>query len=180
MTLTAANVRVAVTGVVMVGPTTAAAPTLTTSVTTGYGDLGYVGEDGVTESVSTTTKPIKAWQNAATVRRVVTDGEYTLKFVLIESSKAVIEAYYGATATSAATEGSIAVVPTSTGGNKSFIVDVVDGAEKKRIYVALGEITERGEIVYKNGEPIGYPITITGYPTETGESATVFSTALKT
>jgi len=179
MTLTAANVRVAVTGVVMVGPTTAAAPTLTTSTTTGYGDLGYVGEDGVTESVSTTTKPIKAWQNAATVRRVVTDGEYTLKFVLIESSKAVIEAYYGATATSAATEGSIAVVPTSTGGNKSFIVDVVDESERKRIYVALGEITERGEIVYKNGEAIGYPITITGYPTATGESATVFSTALK-
>jgi len=163
----------------MVGATTATAPTLTTSTTTGFTDLGFVGEEGVTESPTKTTKAIKAWQAGATVRRVVTDGEYMLKLTLIESSKAVIEAYYGATATSAATEGSIAVVPTATGGQKSFIIDVVDGSEKKRIYVATGEITETGDLVYKNGEAIGYPITITCYPTATGESATVFSTALK-
>lgn len=180
MALTAANVRVAVTGVVSVGATSATAPTGTgTSAPTGFTDLGYVGEDGVTESPSKTTNPVKAWQTGATVRRVVTEGEYQISFTLIETSKATVELYYGATATTGVSEGSIAVIPTNTGGQKSFCIDVVDGSEKKRIYVATGEVTEVGDIVYRNGEAIGYPITITAYPTATGESATVFSTALK-
>lgn len=179
MALTAANVRVAVTGVVSVGATTATAPTSTSSSTTGFTDLGYVSEDGVTESKNVTSKAIKAWQNSAVVRRLVTDGEYTLKLTLIETTKAVLEAYYAATATQSTADGSIVVNPTATGGQKSFIVDVVDGSEKKRIYVATGEITEFGDLVYKNGDPIGYPITITGYPDSSGVAATVFSTALK-
>lgn len=180
MALDATKVRSAVTGVVSVGPTSATAPTGTgTAAPTGFTDLGWVGEGGVTESPTRTTKPIKGWQNGLTVRRVVTDGEYTVKFTLLETSKATMELYYGGTATTGATDGSIPVIPTATGGNKSFCIDIVDGAEKKRIYIPTGEVTEVGELVYKNGEPIGYPVTITGYPDADNEVATVFSTALK-
>ena len=181
MTLTAANVRVAVTGVVMVGPTTATPPTGTAGTTTGFTDLGFCGEDGVTESRPRSTNDIKAWQLGATVRTVVTDAKFLVKFTLIESSKAVIELYYGAVTTGAtATEGRIGVIPANTGGNKSWIVDVVDGAELKRTYLALGEVTEVGDLIYKNGEPIGYEVTLTGYPASNGESAVIWSTALKT
>lgn len=180
MALTASNVRVAVTGVVYIAPTGTTAPMSTASATTGFSDLGYVGESGVSESRTLTSTDIKAWQNAATVRTVITDGKVTFGFTLIESSKAVIEAFYGAVTTGAtATDGKIAVIPTATGGQKSFLIDVVDGAEKKRIYIAAGEITEVGDIVYASGEPIGYPITITAYPTATLESVTFWSTALK-
>lgn len=181
MALTAANVRVGVTGVVMIGATSATAPTGTSSATTGFVDLGFVGESGVTESRSRSLNDIKAWQNAATVRRVVTDSTLTYQLTLIESSKAVIEAFYGATTSGAtATEGTIGVIPAATGGHKSFIIDVVDGAEVRRIYIADGEITEVGDVVYASGEAVGYDVTITAYPNTSGEAAKIFATALKT
>ena len=49
MALVAENVRVAVTGAVMVGPTSAPAPTDADTPPTGFDDLGYISEDGVTE-----------------------------------------------------------------------------------------------------------------------------------
>lgn len=180
MTLDATKVRVPVTGLAAVGPTSATAPTATgTSAPSGFTDFGFLGEDGVTESKNLTTKPIKAWQNGSVVRRVVTDGEYTVKFTLLETSELTLETYYGATATLGVSEGSIDVNPTATGGVKSFVIDYVDGSEKKRIYIPTGEVTNFGDLVHKGGEAVGYPITITGYPDTDGNVATVFSTALK-
>jgi hypothetical protein len=174
------KVRVAVTGEVMVGPTTASAPTGTGGTTTGFVKLGFVSEDGVTETRDRSTDDIKAWQNAATVRTVVTDATLKYQLTLIETSKDTVELFYGGTSTSTATEGGIAVIPAATGGRKSFIVDVVDGAELIRTYIASGEITEVGDRVYASGEPVGYEITITAYPDATGKSAQVWATALHT
>lgn len=175
------NVRVAVTGAVSVGETTATAPTGTSGTLTGFTDLGLVGEGGVTESRGRSTNDIKAWQNGATVRTVVTDATHTFNFVLLETKKETVELYYGTTVTEAASDGSFVVVPTSTGGRKSFVLDVVDGSELIRVYVPQGEVTEVGDRVYSNGEAIGYEVTVTAYTDSTiGGSAKVYATALKT
>lgn len=176
-----ANVRVAVTGAVSMGPTTAAAPTGTSGTLTGLTDLGLIGDGGVTESRGRSTNDIKAWQNGATVRTVVTDGTLTFNFTLLETKKETVELYYGTTVTEAAADGSFVVVPTSTGGRKSFVLDVIDGTELIRVYVPQGEVTEVGDRVYSNGEPIGYEVTVTAYADATlGGSAKVWATALKT
>lgn len=176
-----ANVRVAVTGAVSIGATSAAAPTGTSGTLTGFTDLGLVGDGGVTESRGRTTNDIKAWQNGATVRTVVTDGSLTFNFTLLETKKETVELYYGTTVTEAAADGNFVIVPTSTGGRKSFVLDVVDGAELIRVYVPQGEVTEVGDRVYSNGEPIGYDVTLTAYADDTiGGSAKVYATALKT
>lgn len=179
MALTSDNVRVAVTGLVAVGPTSADAPTNSGStLDTDLVDLGYVGESGVEENRERTTKDLKAWQNGAIVRTVVVDGKYTLKFTMIETTSATMETFYGSTVQDAdATDGRIDVVPTSTGGRKSWVVDVVDGSDAKRIYIAEGEVTEVGTVTYVNSDTIGYPITVTGYPVN-GVSAQIWSTAL--
>lgn len=180
MALNASNVRRAITGEVSVGATTSTAPTGTGSALTGFTGLGYVGEDGVKEQRERSTEDIKAWQNAATVISVVTDGslKYTLK--LLETTKASVELAYGTTVTQTASEGNYVIVPTSTGGQKSFVIDIVDGANLKRIYVPNGEITEVGEVTYANGEPIAYEVTITTYPNATiGGNAKVWDVALK-
>jgi hypothetical protein len=173
-------VRVAVTGAVMVGPTSATAPTSTSSATTGFADLGYISDAGVTESRGRSTNSIKAWQNGDEVRVVVTDGTLTYKFVLLETSLATVQAFYGAAVTSAVADGSFVVVPTATGGRKSFLIDVVDGAELIRTYIPLGEITDVGDKVYSNGEAIGYECTLTAYPSSAiSGNAKVWMTALK-
>lgn len=181
MALDSSLVRVAVTGAVSVGATSATAPTGTAGTLTGFTDLGFIGEDGVTETRDRSTNTLKAWQNGATVRTVVTDGTLTYKFVMLETKKETVELYYGTTVTSATSDGSFVIVPTNTGGRKSFIIDVVDGAELERVYIPQGEVTEVGDKVYAGGEAIGYEVTVTAYPDATlGGSAKVYATALKT
>lgn len=181
MALTSANVRVAVTGEVLVGATSATAPTGTGGTTTGFSGLGYVSDDGITETRDRDTDEIKAWQNGDTVRTLVTGGTLTYQFTMLETSKDTIETFYGATVTQTATDGSWVIVPTATGGRRSFIIDVVDGSELRRIYIPQGEVTEVDDVTYANGEAIGYNVTITAYPDTTlSGNAKVWATALKT
>lgn len=181
MATNSANVRVAVTGEVLVGDTSATAPTGTASETIGHVGLGYVSEDGVTETRDRSVDTIKAWQNADTVRTVVTDSSLTYSFTLLETNRATVELFYGVDVTEAAAEGDFVIVPSNTGGRKSFILDVVDGDELIRTYIPQGEVTEVGDRVYASGEPIGYEVTITAYNDSTlGGNARVWATALKT
>jgi hypothetical protein len=180
MALDASNVGVAVTGAVSMGATTAAAPTGTGSALTGFTDLGYVSEDGVTESRDRSVDTIRAWQKGATVRTVSTDGTLTYSFTLLETKRETVELYYGATVTQGTSEGDFVIVPTNTGGRRSFVIDVIDGAELERVYIPEGEVTEVGDKVYANGEPIGYEVTVTAYDNATlGGSARVWATRLK-
>jgi len=172
---------VAVSGEVSMGATSATAPTGTGGTLTGFTGLGFVSEDGVTETRDRSTDDIKAWQNAATVRTVITDSSLTFNFTLIETKKETVELYYGTTVTEAASDGSFTIVPASTGGRRSFVLDVVDGAELIRTYVPEGEVTEVGDKVYVNGEAIGYEVTVTAYLNGTlGGNAKTWATALKT
>jgi hypothetical protein len=165
----------------MIAPLATTAPTGTAGTTTGFVDLGYVSEDGVTETRERDTEDIKAWQNAATVRTVITDASYAFQCTLIETNPATVAAFYGATVTAGVADGTFLVIPSATGGRKSFIIDVVDGAELMRYYLPSAEITEVGDRTYASGEPIGYDVTITAYPDATvGGSAKVWMTALKT
>lgn len=175
-----ANVRVAVTGAVSMGPTGTTAPVdSSTALDAAFIDLGLIGDGGITESRNRTTNDIKAWQGGATVRTVVTDGTLTYQFVLLETKKETVEAFYGATSTAGTTDGSLVVVPTSTGGRKAFVLDVIDGSELIRVYIPQGEVTAVGDRVYSNGEAIGYDVTVTAYQDDTiSGSAKVWMTAL--
>lgn len=180
MALDSTKVRAAVSGAVSVGLTTATPPTGTGGTITGFTDLGYVSDAGVTESRSRDTNEIHAWQGGALVRTLITSGSLTFQFVLLETKLETVKLFYGATVTSTVTDGSFLVIPTSTGGRQSFIVDVIDGSELIRIYVPQGEVTEVGDRVYVNTDPIGYDVTLTAYPDSTlGANAKVWATALK-
>lgn len=178
MALDSANVRVAVTGAVSVAPSGSTAPTnASTALDAAFKDLGYVSEDGVTETRDRTSDKIKAWQNAATVRTVVTDATVTYTFALIETKAETVELYYGDTVDTLT--GSIVVDPSATGGRQAFVVDVIDGTDLIRSYIPDGEITEVGDQVYASGEPIGYEVTITCYFDDTlGGSVKKFYSSL--
>lgn len=169
MALTAENVVVGITGKVYVGPTTATAPSSSTATLTGFTDLGYVSADGVTFTTDKSTNQIRAWQNADLVREVVTEGTVTYSFMLLETTEDAVEAYFGGTLTG----GKIEVNPTNTGGRKSFVIDVVDGAKAIRHYVPSGEILSVEAQQIQNGEAVGYGLTVTAYA-KSGRVADVF------
>jgi hypothetical protein len=159
MALDSDNVRVAVTGAVYVGPTSATAPSSSASTLTGFTDLGYVSADGITETIEKTTSQIRAWQGGALVREVVSEGTYSVTLTFIETNQEVLELYFG----SAITGGELDGDPTNSGGRKSFVMDVVDGTIVERTYIPAGEITAVGERTLASGEAIGYNVTITAY-----------------
>jgi hypothetical protein len=169
MALNAENVVVGITGKVYAGPTTATAPTSSTATLTGFSELGYVSADGVEFATDKSTNQIRAWQNADLVREVVTEGTVTYKFMLLETTEDVIEAYFGSTMV----DGKVQLNPTSTGGRKSFVIDVVDGAKAIRHYVPSGEILSVEAQKIQNGEAVAYGLTVTAYASE-GRVADIF------
>jgi hypothetical protein len=163
--LDSTNVRVALTGAIYVAPVVTAHPAnAIASWPAGWIDLGWIGEDGITEGYSDDSSEIKAWQNGTTVRRVISATQATLKFKCIETKPDVLELYHkGGTVTA----GGITVY-TPTGDERAFGFDVLDGQHHMRIVVPRGEVTERGEITYKNNEPVAYELTVAAYPSSTG------------
>lgn len=176
MALDASNVSVAGDGIVAVGALTATAPTGLGALPAGFTDLGYISEDGVTESTDQSVEKIKAWQRNAVVRSVVTEGESTFSFTLIETKKETVELAFGVTI---AGDGSYVKDAGAERPHRSFIIDVVDGGRQERSYIPYGQVTELGEVTRVNGEPVGYEVTITAFNSDAiGGSVKVWDSAL--
>ena len=178
MSQVAANVNVALTGAVYAtepGDTVTAPTTAVIALDTDFEDLGYVSEDGVTEQYEEDTTEIRAWQGGAVVRQMISSSAARFSFTMIENKQATVELYHkGSTMESDGATGFKIDVMAPTGERRSFVIDVIDGTDHLRIYIADGEVTERGEIVYSSSTAIGYPVTITAYPND-GVVCTKFS-----
>ena len=169
MALTADNVRVAVTGGIFVAPTGTALPTSPLDALNGsFADLGYIGEDGITESQNADSADIKAMQNGDTVRKVQTSHDLTYQFTMIETTDAVLAQYYGPLS------AGVVHVTGDQLPRQSWVLEIEDGDVLIRAVVPDGQITERGDITYANGEAIGYQVTLTAYPDESGVKAYIY------
>jgi hypothetical protein len=153
--LDSSNVRVAVTRAISMAPVGAPEPVdADARLDAAFADLGYVSEDGVTETRERSTEQLRAWQNAAVVRESVTEATLRYQFVLIETKRETVEAYYGETVDPG--DGSIPIIPANTGGRHAFVIDVSD--DFIRAWLPTAEVTEVGDQVYANGQPIGYEV----------------------
>ena len=163
----AERVLVAVTGSVYVGDITDTLPTNSTSAPSGFADLGYLSEDGFTEATDVDSDEIVAWQNGTVVRRTITSQAKTYEFTLIETKAAVLELVRPGSDLAGSAGAYSMAVKAITAMRRAFIFDILDGDVHLRKIVPNAEITDFGDIEYKNGEPISYPITITAYPDDT-------------
>lgn len=185
MATDASKVRVGVTGSVHVAPVGTAAPTGTaSSLNVAFVEAGWIGEGGVTRSFpgSGDTTAIKGWQGGATIRVISapSDDQPTFQFVMLEENKTAVETALGVTVTQTVSEGSYEIDITDTKPNKAFVFNVVDGSEILRDYVPEGYVSEVGDRVYANGEPIGWEVTVVANRNTTaGYNVKSWSTSLK-
>lgn len=164
MAETAGDVRVAVDGYVRVAPLATTAPTSVDSTWTGSSTVGYISDEGVTETNSITTEKINAWQRNAIVRTIVTDSETTFQFTMIQTSSESLAEYYGIeVADIDEATGSFVSNPGLEKPRKSYVFDFIDGDEKIRKYVPIGQVTETGDVTYLSEEVIAYPVTVVAY-----------------
>lgn len=159
MALSSDNVRVAVTGGVYRAPEGTALPVdATTALNVAFLELGYVSEDGVTESQGSDTNDIVAWQNGDIVRKVQTSHDLTYAFSMLETNDNVIAAFYG-NGTAAEYE-----INGEQPGRFSWVLEVLDGDHHIRVVLPSAQVTERGDKTFVNGDAIMYPFTLTAYP----------------
>ena len=176
-TNTASNVstgKPAVGGAVFVAPagTTLPASAVATIGSTFKG-LGYISEDGLTNSPSFDVENIKAW-GGDTVYTVETGKEDTWQFKLIETKNLdVLKTVFGSTnVTGSALSSGITIKANSLPHEElAWVFDMIlRGGDLKRVCVPKAAITEIGDIVYKDDEEIGYEVTITAVPDENGNT----------
>lgn len=177
MSLNASRVRVGIAGELYKAPFGTTAPTdATSALDSAFSGLGYVSEDGVTENWDDSVDDIVAWQNATTVRSSTTQSTLSFGLTLIETSGLVLEAFHRGSSITADGGGDFHIdVKPITADPSAWVLQVVDGTKLIRIHVGNGEIVERGEVMYANGEPVGYPITLRAYPDGAGNLCTKFS-----
>lgn len=165
MALNADNVVVAVTGDVAFAAPGSTLPANSVDPLAGaYRSVGYISEDGITESYDEDTETIQAWQFGTIVRRIASSSEAQFEFTMIETTKNSLETYYK-NSTITGTPGAYAMKVRPPGSDiKIYTFLVVDGDKTERIVLPSAEVTERGEVVRVSTDAVGYPVTVTAYP----------------
>ena len=107
----------------------------------------------------------------AVVLSAQTSRADTFKVKLIEAlNSEVLKLSYGDDRVTGTVETGLTVKagPGDT-EESTYVVDMIlKGGALKRIVIPDAALTALGDIVYKDGEPVGYEVTLTAYPDESG------------
>ena len=177
MAANATNARVGNTGAIYKATLGSTAPTdAVTALSGAYVDLGYLHQDGIEESWDDSVSRFTAWQNSTVIRSAVTDSVGTLKFTMLETKKTTLEVFYrGSTVTTPSAGNYKLSVKPIVSAPATWVLDVIDGTKLIRNYIGNGEITERGSVMWQNGEMVAYPVTMTVYPDANGDLMVKYS-----
>lgn len=162
-----------ITGAIYHGAEGATLPTDATSeLGAEFENLGYVSEDGVTNANSITSENIKAW-GGDIVQSSQTEKTDTFQLMLIQSlNVGVLKSIYGDENVTGTVETGLELkanakeIPATP-----WVIDMILSEDTlKRIVIPRGKISELGDIVYNDTDPIGYQPTISALPDEYGNT----------
>lgn len=159
-------------GAAYIGATSATLPTSVSATLTGFTELGYITEDGLTNNSSPSSDVIKAW-GGDIVLTLTESKEDTFTFTLMEAMSAdVLKLVHGDDNVSGSLAAGITVeVNAYDPEDHAFVFDMVlKNDALKRIVVPFGKVTEVGEVTYSGGNAVGYEITIKCSPDSTGNT----------
>lgn len=134
----------------------------------------YVSEDGLTLTPSMSTTEIKDW-SGSTVRKVLESFDGTLNWTMISTNAGALGVAFGAdhVETNAATLEHGAQIRASLGAHlpeaQSWVFLMKDGDARIVIVVPNGQITEVSETTFASNAAVGWAVTLSCYPDESGE-----------
>lgn len=142
------------------------------SLDAAFKNLGFIGEDGVTNNNTATSEKIKAW-GGQTVLVIQTDKPDTFKFRVIEYlNEEVLNTIYGDDNVSGALATGLTITAnTDEQEAQSWCIDsILKGDILDRVVIPNGVVSEVGEIQRYDGNAIGCDITIEALPDASGNN----------
>lgn len=171
-----ALVRLGVTGALWVADLATEFPTEMEEWTTGFVDLGYISDEGISENREADTNSFTPWQTNAPIRVETTSETITWETVLWTTSFDTVSVYFKVRAEDMTVGTQNPDMVSFVDGDKkprdlrAWGIDVMDGAYHRRVEIPNGEVTQRGGLTYRKDQLIGYPITLTAFPGPEGWS----------
>lgn len=150
----------------------ASLPTDVSSALTGFDSLGYISDEGLTNSNSPTSTNVKAW-GGDNVLTTQTDKPDTFKFKLIEALDInVLKTVYGDDNVSGNLDDGIVVKANSKQlPELPYVFDMLLRDDvAKRTVIPRGQIQSIADIVHNDGTVLGYEVTILAIPDAAGNT----------
>lgn len=146
------------------GVTNATAPTdASSALDAAFNAIGGISDDGLTESTSQDRTKVYLWQKNQLARQIAGQYEKTFKFAATETNLITAGVHWGGSTITQTSEGlSIAETPSTT-DIRQWVLHGIDGGKAQRVYIPLGEVTERGDSVWSSKDVTVYEWTLTCY-----------------
>lgn len=160
------------TGAIHIAPKGTTLPTSTADVLTGFSDLGYCSDDGLTNGTNLEVQKIKAW-GGDTVLVIQSSKEDTFTFKLIEVKNVdVLKFVYGSSNVSGDLTTGLTINVNNTDVEEvSIVIDMIMSENTaKRIVIPTAKISEVSDIVYGDEEAVGYETTVDCIPDASGNT----------
>ena len=160
-------------GAIWWAPAGTAVPTdATAALNSAFQSVGYVSEDGLKENETRTVDKHKAW-GGDTVAMSQTEYAKSYNFTMIETNGTTLKVRYGA---DNVTEAGGVVTKVLHNAKELpegvWVVEMVVAGRIMRKVMPKCKVSETGEIAYKDGELVEYPVTIELLPDEDGNYET--------
>lgn len=178
---TAANVAVGkpkATGGVYAGSTSATLPTnATAAIDAAFTALGYVGEEGLTQTKGGDITQVRAW-GGDTVRVIKTTDDLSYNWTFLETNHQVLAEVFGqsnVTWTDAFGGQKVTLNGTQI-GTRRFVFEMLDGTTAIRIVVPAGQIDGNVTVTFVDGAAVGFPVNLIATPDSSGNKAYMYVT----
>jgi hypothetical protein len=135
-------------------------------------EVGAISSDGITEATNQERTDFFIWQGNALARRVPGQFTKTFQFAAAETSALTVGVQFPGSVIEQTAEGLSVAEKPPVSDRRNWVLHGIDGATRAlRLAIPLGEVTERGDVVWSGENVTIYEWTLTCYVDASGNVA---------
>jgi hypothetical protein len=129
---------------------------------TGWEPIGYISDDGVTVSSSTTSDTLTPWQSTSPVKTMITGKELTVHFVMWQTNPESLAMYFDMPPVTADVDGTVDFDIRSDQGGELYSIglDIKDAGTITRIVFNRAQLSDTGDVAFQRGAAVGWEVTL--------------------